>query len=141
MDAALLDVRSLRPCPVRPSSTSSTKLVFLSLAILAWVNSPNAALAKGHHGGGHKGGHHGHNGGHEHKCEHAAGHEAHHEHEGEHAREHGEHEGHHHDGHSAGWANGPGGYGYRYWNGSDWTWDYKRHLDKNDVIIEERRLR
>lgn len=137
MDAALLDVRSVRPYPVRPFSISTTKFVFLSLAILAWVNSTNAALAKGHHGGhAHKGGHE-HKDGHEHAAE--AGHEAHHEHDGEHR--HGEHEGRHHDAHAAGWANGPGGYGYRYWNGTDWTWDYKRRVDRNDVIIEERRIK
>lgn len=135
MDAALLDVRSVRPYPVRPFSRIATKFVFLSLAILAWVNSPNAALAKGHHGGGHKGGHchkGGHKGGHEHAC--ARGHEAGHDHDRDHhGRRYGEHD--------AGWANGPGGYGYRNWNGTDWNWDYKRRLDRNDVIIEERRLR
>lgn len=42
------------------------------------------------------------------------------------------HHKHHHrharfDSHAPGWATGPKGYGYRTWNGRDWTWDYNRH--------------
>ena len=69
-----------------------------------------AALARGH--GGH---------GHSHAHSHRASSHAHHAAVGRRG---------HRDvrrgGYNAGWATGPGGYGYRTWNGTKWVWDYNR---------------
>ncbi len=90
-----------------------TKLRWLPLLIVSfWTGTCcfSGALAKGH----------GHSHGHSHFA---------HVHHASHVSAHKSASYHRHGTgrHVAGWATGPRGYGYRYWNGGTWVWDYKRH--------------